>query len=429
MIMRTTGPILAGLMVLLAAVLGWQTYMPFGVDTALGISLGAASLAAMSATLMLATRPRLLEPMFGGLDQMYVVHKWLGIAALALMIGHDAFEPELDRVVRETNLGEFASDVGEFAFNGLIGLILISWIKRIPFTRLELPWPLWRYTHRFTGLLFAIAAFHQLAVDKPAGLVASLDLYLDALSVAGILAWLYTQFVAPRMRPRRYEVIDVSRHATVTEVELQPVGGSPLGRTMHWRPGQFAFVSATGAGMPESHPFTIASAPDSSGHLRLAIKSLGDWTRKLPDRLRPGQLVQIEGPYGRFCFRPRVQHQVWLAGGVGITPFLSWAQALKPRNGQTIVLVWSVASHEDVFATEVLAQACERHPGFSYHVVVSQTQGRLTARQLAQYCPVPLKDSELFYCGPVGLCTSIMDGLRHMGQSPRRLHQETFEFR
>lgn len=427
--MRITGPVLVGLMVVLAALLGWQTYLPFGADTALGISLGAASLAAMSVTLMLATRPRFLEPLFGGLDRMYVVHKWLGITALALMIGHDAFEPELDRVVRETNLGEFASDLGELAFNGLIGLILISWIKRIPFTRLELPWPLWRFTHRFTGLLFAFAAFHQLAIDKPAGLDPSLDLYLDVLSVAGILAWLYTQFVALRIRPRPYEVVDVSRHATVTELELRPAGSSLLGSSMQWRPGQFAFVSATGAGMSESHPFTIASAPDRSGHLRLAIKSLGDWTRKLPDRLRPGQLVQIEGPYGRFCFKPRVRHQVWLAGGVGITPFLSWAQALTPGDGQTIVLVWSVARHEDVFATEVLTQACERHPGFSFHVVVSETQGRLTAQQLAKYSPVPVRDSELFYCGPVGLCASIMDGLRQMGQSPRRLHQEKFEFR
>ena len=137
--MRIAAPIVSALVVLAAAVLGAQTYAPYGVDTALGIALGSASIAAMSLALILAARPKLLESLFGGLDRMYGVHKWLGIAALALMIGHNTIEPELRDFVRETRLGKLASDVGEIALNGFIGLILISWIKRIPFTRLELP--------------------------------------------------------------------------------------------------------------------------------------------------------------------------------------------------------------------------------------------------------------------------------------------------
>lgn len=195
--MNFTGPILAALAVLCAAFIGAQTYASYGAETALGVALGAGSIAAMSLALILSARPRWVESFFGGLDRMYGVHKWLGITALALMIGHNTVEPELENVVRETRLGEFASDVGEIALNGFIGLILISWVKRIPFTRIELPWPIWRFTHRFTGVLFAVAAFHQLAIDKPAGLNAGLDIYLNSLSAAGVLAWLFTQFIAP----------------------------------------------------------------------------------------------------------------------------------------------------------------------------------------------------------------------------------------
>lgn len=321
--MYLAGPMLATLAVLYAAVLGAQTYAPYGADIALGIALGAASIAAMSLTLILSTRPRWAEPLFGGLDRMYKVHKWLGIAALALMIGHNTFEPELENVVRETRLGEFASDVGEVAFNGLIGLILISWIKRIPFTRLELPWSIWRFTHRFTGLLFAVAALHQFAVDKPSGLDGTLDLYLNALSLAGLAAWLFMQFVAPYLRPRAFVLENIDRHGSVAEVTLRPEG-----RALRWRPGQFAFLSAPDAGMAEAHPFTIASAPRADGHLRFGIKALGGWTRRLPERLAHGQRLRVEGPYGRFVFRKRARRQVWLAGGIGITPFLAWAEAL-----------------------------------------------------------------------------------------------------
>lgn len=422
--MRWTGPLLATLAVLYAGLLGAQTYAPYGTETALGIALGAASIAAMSLTLVLSTRPSWIEPLFGGLDRMYGVHKWLGIAALALMIAHNTIEPELDNVVRETRLGHFAADVGEFALNGFIGLILLSWFKRVPFTRLELPWPLWRFTHRFTGLLFAVAAFHQFAIDQPEGLDGTLGLYLNTLSAAGIVAWLFTQLVGPFLRPRDFVVTQVEPHGAVTELTLRPAG-----RPLRWRPGQFAFVSAPDAGMGEAHPFTIASAPRADGTLRFGIKALGGWTRRLPTRLASGQRLRVEGPYGRFVFRKRVRRQVWLAGGIGITPFLAWAEALTEADQQEITLVWAVTTRAEAFAAERLTAIAARHPGLTVHIVASAEDGRLTAARLAQLTPFPLRDAELFYCGPAGLRDAIVSDLQATGQRPRRIHHEAFELR
>ncbi len=422
--MSWTGPVLAALAVLYAALLGAQTYAPHGLDTAVGIALGAASIAAMSLALILSARPRWVEGLFGGLDRMYGVHKWLGIAALALMIGHNTIEPELEDLVRETRLGEFASDLGEFALNGFIGLILLSWIKRIPFTRLELPWPLWRFTHRFTGALFAVAAFHQLAIDKPAGLDGRLDLYLNGLSLAGLLAWLFTQFVAPWLRPRSFVLDRVDRHGAVTELTLRPAG-----RALRWRAGQFAFVSAPAAGMSEAHPFTIASAPNPDGSLRFGVKALGDWSRRLPGLLVPGQPLRVEGPYGRFVFRKRAKRQLWLAGGIGITPFLAWAEALTEKDQQQIALVWAVTTRDEAFAAERLAAIAARHPRLTVQLVASAEQGRLTAQRLVQLVDFPVREAELFYCGPAGLREAIVAGLKSIGQSPRRVHCEAFELR
>ncbi|HOB66214.1 ferredoxin reductase family protein [Ottowia sp.] len=422
--MSWTGPILATLAVLATAALGLQTYAPYGTTTAVGVALGAGSITAMSLALMLSARPPRVERLFGGLDRMYGVHKWLGIAALALMIGHNTIEPDLEGFVRETRVGEFAADVGEIALNGFIGLLLISWIKRIPFTRLELPWPIWRFTHRFTGLLFAVAAFHQLAIDKPADVDGTLSLVLNALCLAGLAAWLFTQFVAPFLRPRHFVLERIERHGAVTELTLRPQG-----RAMHWQAGQFAFVSAPGAGMGEPHPFTIASAPAADGSLRLGIKALGDWTRRLPARLAPGQRVKMDGPYGRFVFRPRVPRQVWLAGGIGITPFLAWAEALTDADQQQIALVWAVTTRAEAFAAERLAGIAARHPNLTLHVVASAEDGRLTAERLAGLVPFALRDAALFYCGPSGLRDAIVSGLKAMGQRPRRVHSEAFELR
>ena len=422
--MKSIGSLLAALAVMAAAVLGLQTYAPFGTTTAVGIAMGAGSIAAMGVVLILAARPPMIERLFGGLDQMYAVHKWLGITALALMIGHNTIEPDLEGVVRETQAGEFAADLGEIALNGFIGLLLISWIKRIPFTRIELPWPIWRFSHRFTGLLFAVAAYHQLAIDKPAGIDGPLSLYLNALSLAGLAAWLFTQFVAPFLRPRNFVLDHVDRHGAVTELTLRPQG-----RAMRWQPGQFAFVSATGAGMGEPHPFTIASAPAADGSLRFGIKGLGGWTRRLPERLAPGQRLRVDGPYGRFVFRKRVPRQVWLAGGIGITPFLAWAEALTDADRQDIALVWAVTRRDEAFAADRLAAIAARHPGLSVHIVASAEDGRLTAERLAGLMPFALRDAELFYCGPTGLRDAIVSGLKAMGQKPRRVYSEAFELR
>ena len=422
--MRITGPVLASLAILAAAILGLQTYAPYGTETAVGIALGAASIAAMSVTLLLAARPRLLEPLFGGLDQMYVVHKWLGIAGLALMIGHNTVEPDLENWVRETRLGEWASDLGEIALNGFIGLILLSWIKRIPLTTLELPWPLWRFSHRFTGLLFAIAAFHQLAVDKPADIHSGLSVYLNSLSLLGLLAWLFTQFVAPLLRKRSLVVESVQQQGSVTEVCVRPAG-----RPLRWKPGQFAFVSAPDAGLGEAHPFTIASAPAADGRVRFGIKALGGWTQRLPQLLQPGQRLRVEGPYGRFTFRSKVRRQIWLAGGIGITPFLAWAEALTPGDTQEIALIWSVSSMAEAFAAQRLATIAARQPHFSVHIVNSSQEGRLTAPKLISMLPFAAREAELFYCGPAALRQTITTGLKALGQMPRRIHAEAFALR
>src|SRR5690606_37760064 len=72
--------------------------------------------------------------------------------------------------------------------------------------------------------------------------------------------------------------------------------------------------------------FTISSAWRDDGLLRFSIKGLGDYTRSLPARLRVGDGVTVEGPYGRFDFRPNGRPQILVAGGIGITPFLARLQ-------------------------------------------------------------------------------------------------------
>jgi predicted ferric reductase len=49
---------------------------------------GLLAMGLMSVAMILATRPVLFEPVLGGLDKMYRLHKWLGVTALVLAVSH-----------------------------------------------------------------------------------------------------------------------------------------------------------------------------------------------------------------------------------------------------------------------------------------------------------------------------------------------------
>jgi predicted ferric reductase len=424
MLANMIGPVLVAIPCVIAAWLAVTTLAPYGIENVFSIAVGAVSIVAMSQIFILTAFPRHLEPLFGGLDRMYVVHKWLGIVALALMAAHDMVEPELERWARETNLGEFAEELGEIAYYGFIGLVLVSWIKRLPFVDIEIPWQIWRFSHRFMGVLFALAAFHLVFIDSPIPRDAPFTIYMNAACAVGLLAYGYTERIARRLRRRFYRVTEITHKGSTAQITL-----APQGRPMIWRPGQFAFLSAPAIGMGESHPFTITNTPQADGTLRFAIKSLGDWTRALPCTLRVGAGVHIEGPYGRFDFRKGSSRQVWLAGGVGITPFLAWAESLTGAETRTIHLFYSVAKLEEAIGLEVLTAAAARNPHFTFDMIASDREGRLTAARMISDAPFPIRGSDLYFCGPSGLKDCVLHDLNAHGQAPRRVFFERFEFR
>lgn len=98
---RNLGPAIALALCFLTLVLAFRSASTYVAVNAFSLGAGAVSLVAMSQCLVLAARLRFLEPLFGGLDRMYLVHKWLGIAALAAMVAHDLVEPDFENWVRE----------------------------------------------------------------------------------------------------------------------------------------------------------------------------------------------------------------------------------------------------------------------------------------------------------------------------------------
>lgn len=100
------------------------------------------------------------------------------------------------------------------------------------------------------------------------------------------------------------------------------IGLRPLGRRLAFIPGQFAMLYLEAKDGWHRHPFTISSAPEEST-IRFAVKALGDDTSRARS-VKPGMPAILGGAHGRFTYLRGTQYQAWIAGGIGITPFLSW---------------------------------------------------------------------------------------------------------
>jgi len=417
-----TGRVIAILLCLVAVVLAVPVASPFGGATWLSLTASSAGFVAMAINQYLATRPRYLEPLFGGLDRMYHFHRHIGMAALALILIHYFFTPNFPGLQLNQPINNAAKLAGEYGFYGLVALIAFSLVKRIPFTKLEVPYHLWRQSHRLIGILFVVIAFHQSFIKKPIDGNAMLFTYLNFFAAVGVLSFAYTQFVAFFKR-RRYQVTAVERLPAATVIEAKPVGW-----TVKAKPGQFAFLSFAKPGLREPHPFTIAGlGPD--GTIRFAIKPLGDYTKRLREAAAEGDRILVEGGYGRFTHVRGGERQLWLAGGIGITPFLAMADSLKPDEKRKISLVHCVRDSSEAVRAEALSAKAGEVPGFTFHLHDSAAAGRMDAARLAEVVPFDINGADLWFCGPPPLRQAIVDGLTKAGRRLKRVEFERFEFR
>jgi predicted ferric reductase len=176
------------------------------------------------------------------------------------------------------------------------------------------------------------------------------------------------------------------------------------------------------------HPFTITSSPQEPV-MRFAIKALGDQTSQLLDVVRPGMPAVIGGPFGRFSHDKGTSRQLWIAGGIGVTPFLSWLRALDnhPLRGR-VDFFYTSASANPPYAAEIRALA-DRHDLVHVHFVNSSSQGHLTAERVLAAADANPDTLSVFMCGPAGMVRNLQTGFRHAGVASRHIYHEYFDLR
>jgi len=392
----------------------WQFGAPWPARNVAAEFLSTSALIIASANLMLSTRARPFESTFGGLDKMFTSHRLNGLAVALIVVSHFLLVPKV------TPFGP-SGWLGFTAITLILVSVLIAIAPRSPWKRLvPLRYQDWKLTHRTMGVLISIAVTHSLVAHPFSAALPMVRWWVYGVATLGLMAYVFRETIeSALLRRHRYRVGEPRPVATgVLEIPLEPTD-----RAIDHVAGQFAFVSFEGAPSREQHPFTISSPP-AGGHLRFSVKASGDYTDALQTQLAAGSPARLEGPYGRFDYRTSGPRQLWVAGGIGITPFLAFLPTLDET--RDVRLVWTVRSPEDAMYREEIERAAATLPSLSVTIHSSATVGRLHMADLDIGDP---KRLEVLICGPVPMRRAYVDELRVLGVPRDRIHYEEFSLR
>lgn len=387
-----------------------------------GEVIGSTNIILMACALFLSTRPKWAEPYFGGLDRMYITHRRTATVAFLLIFVHVLTVP-----ITTTNLS-LGNYLAIIAFVGIVSIVLITLAPRIPFlSKLSGgTYEGWKNLKRFIGIFFIIAFIHALTIPDPLDALVAIS-WVQIFFIIGTASYLYTELFGRFFKKFMPYTVDAVKHpnASSTEVTLR-AKKNPIKKQ---RAGQFLFVRFPGdKTLNESHPFTISSAP-AEDVLRLTIKASGDFTRYLFGHLQAGTNAVIEGAYGMFDYKTGSAKQIWIAGGIGLTPFLSFIRDMDGNLKHDVNFYYTVRHPEEALFRDEIEAAAQKNPRLKTHVRYSATDGSLTVEEIVKNAGGDLRNYDIYLCGPLPMIQAFTRKFQELGVPGKNIHYEEFNFR
>ena len=411
------------------------------------VSVGLMAVTAFALNVVLGARLPLAHRLLGGLEPLYALHRVNGRVVYGLVLLHVCLVVASRSAVSFEQVGRLFWPwptagvlVGLIAFLAMtIGIYLTLYARLTHETFV--------YVQRALGGTFALAALHVLFTNNAISSSRLLKGYLAVLGGLAVVSWIYRS-VLGSLLVRRFDY--VVTEARELDREVVEITMAPVGRALQAEPGQFVFVTfysdrfnaqfhpismrasgnsavielRPGEAREQFHPFSLTSTPNDR-ELRLVVKAVGSFTRAL-HLLEPGAGARVEGPYGEFSYlnvdNPR---QVWIAGGIGITPFLSMVRSLEP-GGRQILLLHGVKTRAEAFFADELEEIALRVPDLRVQIVPEDEAGFINAGMIeAQF---GLVETDFLIVGPPAMQEAVSRQLAAKGVPETRIHSERFAF-
>jgi predicted ferric reductase len=390
----------------------------------LGQMAGLLGMSLLSLNFVLSARFKFLDKLFNGLNRAYVKHHIIGVLAFCLLLFHPTF-----LIIQYLSISLKAAFIFILPFSdwpvtlGEIALLVFIVLMFITLY-LHFKYQNWKNTHKFLGIVLIFGALHMFLVPTDISNNALLKYYMLILFGFGVISYFYgTILQIYRKKEYKYKLEKVVKvNDSIAELIL-----TPLSEKIKFLPGQFVFLRfQVGGVLSESHPFSITS--DANGNnLSLGIKTLGDYS-SMVYLLKPGAVCSIDGPFGAFSYlNPKSKRQIWIAGGIGITPFLSMARHIGSSGSgdYNIDLYYSVKNEsEEAFAGE-MEEISKQNNNFKLHHHFSEKDGYISASSVVSKSD-DVSSADIFLCGPPAFMKNLREQFVKLGINNEKIHSEEF---
>lgn len=204
-----------------------------------------------------------------------------------------------------------------------------------------------------------------------------------------------------------------------------------------FRPGQYVIFHIPDAPRVVRRSYSISTPPSDRRHFEICVRAVaGGYGSNYVHRLRPGQRLQVEGPYGDFVLDEDSQRDIlMIATGTGISPIKSMLMHLLDRRSLRRVRLFFGLRHEsDLFYTDLLRGLAAHYPAFEYSIILSQpdpdrwsgSRGRVVNLLERQVTPEEAAHTEAYLCGGQPMIEACTAKLRELGFAETAIHYERF---
>ncbi len=185
--------------------------------------------------------------------------------------------------------------------------------------------------------------------------------------------------------------------------------------------------------------FTVSSSPTDDKFITITTRIIQSTFKLRLANLKPGESVQFMGPWDDLNFDPAdTRAQVFLAGGIGVTPFhsiVNYCLDKKINTPMTLFVSWK--NQDEMIFDDFFRKAEEKLENFSYVPTLTEDKsfdadiwdgerGRINGIMIKKYV-LNIKEGKYFFAGPPAMVKALKQTITSLGVSKENLLFEEFE--
>ncbi|MEG1557637.1 MAG: iron-sulfur cluster-binding domain-containing protein [Oscillospiraceae bacterium] len=226
-------------------------------------------------------------------------------------------------------------------------------------------------------------------------------------------------------------IIDTGKNAKVFRLS------SKSGYLPPFEAGQYINLFTEIDGVRTSRPYSITSSPRQRAYYEITVARTKDGfvSDYFLDTVRVGDVFSANGPAGVFRFQPvfHSKKSLFLAGGSGITPFMSMLrEIIDAKLDRDVVLLYGCRDKDAALFCDELVAYSKTNGNFSYHLVISDDdaswqgeKGFIDAALIKRLVPDFLQRT-CYVCGPQVMNDFCMEQLQSLDIPLKRIRREMF---